>query len=185
LRVVDNVRATTSKYRRYYHVPITSVAPGASGATWMPATTNNLSGWRVENASEILENGEDIHSDWDGISDLKLEICFETNVDNSAGNPADTVDLKAVFYYKGTGDTSCKTQTVEVPTTVGQAAQYTQFCAYFTIDHDLASNEIEVGDVISLQLNLETDTSEVDNIIINKVSFSYLTTHVGIEDGDE
>jgi hypothetical protein len=44
---------------------------------------------------------------------------------------------------------------------------------------------LDVGDHISFYLNLETDTSEVDDVTITGMSYSYLTTHLGVEDGDE
>jgi hypothetical protein len=87
-------------------------------------------------------------------------------------------------YYKGVGDTATKTQAIEVATVVGQSPQYKQFTASFTIDYDAASNVIEVGDVISCVLNLETDTSEVDDIVVTSMEFYYNTTHVGIESTD-
>jgi len=102
-------------------------------------------------------------------------VVFEVNVDNTAGADTDTVDLALLTYYKGDGETSNKTQTVEVATTVGQSARYKQFTATFTIDWDLTDNVVQVGDIFAFRLNLETDTSEVDNVIINFVRFYYQT----------
>jgi hypothetical protein len=68
---------------------------------------------------------------------------------------------------------------------VGQCAQWTQFKHEFTIDYNPGGgNDVDAGDIFSLILNLETDTSEVDDITINDVSYYYHTTHVGIESGD-
>jgi len=89
-----------------------------------------------------------------------------------------------VCYYKGNGETSTKTQTIEVATVVGTTAQYNQFEAEFVIDHDLVDHVVEAGDKFAFILNIETDTSEVDDIIINAGSFHYNTTHIGIESGD-
>jgi len=50
------------------------------------------------------------------------------------------------------------------------------FEAKFTINYDLANNVVQVGDVFGMILNLETDTSEVDDIIINYAEFKYETT---------
>jgi hypothetical protein len=72
-----------------------------------------------------------------------------------------------------------------VATVIGASARYKQFKVVFPIDYDYASNVVEVNDLMSFRLNLETDTSEVDDIVLSDMSFSYLTTHVGIEDGDE
>jgi hypothetical protein len=107
------------------------------------------------------------------------------NVDNSGGGAGDTVDLRLQVFYKGIGDTACKSQIVEVATVIGASARYKQFKVVFPIDYDYASNVVEVNDLMSFRLNLETDTSEVDDIVLSDMSVSYLTTHVGIEDGDE
>jgi hypothetical protein len=179
------IRMATSLYRRYYHMPVTSADPGASGATWVDPGANSTGGWQLNAAGETLVGQADVHGDWDGASDLQIEVRFYVNVDNLGGGAGDTVDLKGVVRYKGTGDTTVKSQTVEVPTTVGACAQYTAFVALITIDWDYAANVVEVGDNLSVVVNLETDTSEVDDVVITGLSFSYLTTHVGIENGDE
>jgi hypothetical protein len=177
-------RAITSLYRRYYHVPLGSSNPGASGATWVDASANTTGGWRLDASTETLRGQTDIHSDWDGATNPTFEVKFMVNVDNTAGGVGDTVDLKTTVYYKGTGDTATKTQTVEVATVVGQSAQYKQFSASFPIDWDLAGNVLEAGDAISIVLNLETDTSEVDDIVVTSMEFYYPTTHIGLESGD-
>jgi len=176
-------RHSSANYRRYYHLPLSASDPGAAGATWTAPDANQVGGWQLDAAGEILYLTTDIHSDWDAASDLDVEVSFTLN---TAGTTAgDTVDLKLVCYYAGEGDTSTKTQTQEVATTVDDAAQYTQFKMEFNIDYDIGGgNDPEVGDVIGMMLNLETDTSEVDDIIINDAAFYYHTTHVGIESGD-
>jgi len=173
--------AAASMYR-YYHLPLQAFNPGASGATWTPPDGNTLSGWKLDAVGETLNFQTDIHDDWDGATNPTLEISFTVNVDNSGGGAGDTVDLKLVCYYKGEGDTATKTQTVEVATVVGACAQWTQFEMEFEIDWDKESNIVEAGDAFSFVLNLETDTSEVDNVTINDASFHYATTHIGIQD---
>lgn len=180
----DEIRTATSLYRRYYHIALGAANPGASGATWVVASANTTGGWRLTNAAWLIRGQADVHADWDGASDLTVSVNFMVNVDNTGGADADTVDLKLVAYYKGVGDTACKTQTVETVTTVGKSAQYKQFKASFTIDWDYAANVVEAGDIISLVLNLETDTSEVDDIVVTSMEFYYPTTHLGIESGD-
>ena len=73
---------------------------------------------------------------------------------------------------------------MEVATVVGQSAQYKKFSADFTINWDEVDNVVEAGDLVRFALNLETDTSEVDDIILNDCKFYYNTTHTGIESGD-
>jgi len=182
--VAGFIRATTAIYRRYYHVVLGSANPGGSGPTWVEASANTTGGWRLTNAAWYLRGQADVHADWDGASDLSFDVNFMVNVNNTGGGAGDTVDIKATVYYKGVGDTATKSQVVEVPTTVGASAQYKQFRAEFTIDWDYASNVVEVGDVIAIVINLETDTSEVDDIVVTSMEFYYNTTHLGIESGD-
>lgn len=177
----DNyLRTSTSLYRRYYHLPINGFDPGASGATWTSADANHLAGWQLNAAGETLEFESDVHTDWDGATDLTATIRFQLL---DAGSANDTVDLKLVCYYAGIGDTTTKTQTVEVAT-VTDGTQYKMYEATFTIDYDAVSNVVDAGDSISFILNLETDTSEIDNVIIVGGSFYYNTTHTGIESSD-
>lgn len=179
-------RKATADYRRFFHIPMESIDPGASGATFVPPDANTVGGWQLDVASEVLYFDGDVHDDWDGESDMFVVIDFEVNIDNSGGTVNDTVDLKLVAYYKGDGDVATRTQTVEVATVVGASARYKRFSAMFTLDWDKASNVIEKGDDMHFILNLETDTSEVDNIILcaGSGTFFYSTTHAGIEDGD-
>lgn len=184
LKTTSAVRGATSLFRRYYHIPIAAINPGGSGATWTPPDANTVGGWLLDAATEVLYLQTDVHSDWNASTDLTVEVKFEVNVDNSGGGAGDTVDLKLVCYYKGNAETACKTQTQEVATTVGASARYKRFTCTFTINYDEALNVVEAGDVIRMILNLETDTSEVDNIIINSAEYYYQTTHASIESGD-
>lgn len=138
----------------------------------------------MTNAAHKIRGQVDVHSDWDGATDLIFDIVFMVNVNNAGGLVTDTVDLRMDIWYKGVGDTVTKTQAVEVATIVGQSAQYKQFKAVFTVDWNYAGNVVEAGDILAMNLNLETDTSEVDDVVITGMSFYYQTTHIGIEDGD-
>ena len=182
--IADHIRSATSIYRRYYYLPIASFSPGTSGATWTSADANGTGGWQLNVVGETLEGDVDVHTDWDAASDLEIELYFQIN---TAANANDTVDLKVVLYYMSPGDSATKTQTVEVATNVGGvggAAQYTMYKTEFVINYDEVDNVVDAGDIIGFQINLETDTSEVDDIIMNHATFHYSTTHVGIEDGD-
>ena len=106
-----------------------------------------------------------------------MEVTWEQNAASVGG--ADTVDLKVIFRYKGDQEAAIKTQTVEVAKTVGVADQYTQWTTDFTINWDLAGNILQAGDTVSMELNLETDTSEVDDVIINMCELKYKTDSPG------
>lgn len=173
-------RTPTSLIYRVQDIPLKSLT---TVAAWVSAGANSLGGWNLAGAS-TLEGQASVRSDWDGVSDLYLEIVFEVNIDNTGGSSSDTVDIRVVFYYKGNSDTATKTQTVEVPTTVGASARYKQFRFLMPIDYDYSGNVVDKGDLISFYLNLETDTSEVDDIVINRLSLVYLTSHVAIEIND-
>ena len=175
------LRQEDATYRRYYHVPLGSANPGASGAGWVPADGNTTGGWRLTNSGWLLRGQADIHDDWDG-EDLFAHVHFALGTAGSA--PADVVTIHLNCYYKGDGDVATKTQEVIVPVTVDASAQYMQFAATFTIDHDVVDNLVEAGDVIALVFNLDTLTSDVANIIVTAVEFYYATTHLGIESGD-
>lgn len=178
------VRAATTLYRRYYHLPLGSFDPGAAGATFVPPDGTTIGGYQLDAVGELLYMGADVHSDWDAASDLTVEVKFDIR---DASSENDTVDLKLVCYYKGAAEAVTKTQTQEVATNVGDGgvkAQWTQFTMTFTINYDEASNVVQAGDVMHFILNLETDTSEVDDITINSASFWYNTTHIGTESGD-
>lgn len=179
------VRSSATNYRRYYHIPLESANPGASGPTWVPADANTTGGWNLDADAERLRGQADVHADWDGASDLKVSVRWCTDEDNTGGAAGDTVDLTLVVRYKGEGDTAVKSQTITAQaTTIGKAARYKQFKTEFTIDWDAALNVVEVGDVVSFNLNFVTATSEVTDIIVTAMEFYYNTTHLGIESGD-
>jgi hypothetical protein len=180
IRITNYIRHTSSNYRRYYHIPASSFAPGASGATWTPASANNTAGWQMNASTELLEATLDIHADWDAASDMTCDIYFALL---SSGVDNDTVDIKMTAYYIGAGETAPKTQTVEVET-VTTGTQYKVYKAVFTINYDLENHVVQAGDILSLTFNLETDTSEIDNILFMHGAFYYNTKHVGIESGD-
>jgi hypothetical protein len=164
------------------HASGESLNPGASGAALVAPSANTPGGYQLDASSEELYFDFHLHNDWDAASDLTIKVRFEVNIDNSGGGVGDTVDLRLRAFYKGIGGTSCRTQTVEVATTVGQSAQYKSFEATFTIDYDIGGgNNLALDDDLGLILNLETDTSEVDDIVITHVSFEYNTNKVSVE----
>ena len=173
VKTSKKIHGTTSLWWYIKYVDAFTITPGTSGAQLIPPDANTLGGYQLDADTEKLYFNAHIFDNWDGSSDLELVVVFEVNVDNTAGSDTDTVDLKVVSYYKGNGETTNKTQTVEVATTVGKSPQYKQFTAILTIDWVATDNVVEVGDTITFVLNLETDTSEVDSIIVNAATFRY------------
>ena len=184
LGVEAHVRSTTSTYVRLHHVGLYGASPGASGATFVPPDANRTGGWRLNTATEYVYGESVVHGDWDGATDLALEVHFTINTDNTGGAGTDTCDGVVEFYYKGNGEDECKRQTVEGAKVIGAASQYTQFSIDIPLNWDLADNVVQAGDIIGLRFNLETDTSEVDDVTITNISLRYSTSHLGMEDGD-
>lgn len=168
-------KGVTSKWWYCTYIGMIEVSPGGSGATWTAPDANTIGGYRLNAANDYLYFSARVCPNWDAASDIRLGVVFEVNVDNTGGGDADTVDLQLLCYYKGQGDTSSKTQTLEIPVTVGKSPQYKAFSALFTVDYDAVANVVDVYDVLSFRLNLETDTSEVDNVIANFAAFAFKT----------
>ncbi len=181
LTSTGTVTASTSVWHHEHDLFATSLNPGASGATRTAPDSNTIGGWQLNAAGETLYFEAHMEVEWDAVSDLIINVWWEVNVDNTGGAGGDTVDLQLVVRYKGEGETTIKTQTVEVATTVGASARYKQFKTTFTIDYDAANNVIDSLDVLSFALNLETDTGEVDDIILNLVELRYATTKPSLE----
>jgi len=181
ITVKNVIRGATGLWYRAVHVCASSVSQGASGATFTAPSTDTLGGYNIDTNTEYLYFGNSITSQWDGASDLSVRITWEVNVNNTGGADTDTVDLRLNCYYKGHDDVACKSQVVEESTIVGKSVQYKRFTTLFTIDWDASDNIVEVGDKMNFRLNLETDTSEVDNIIVNTIMFRYQTDKINPE----
>lgn len=175
------IRFDGSVYWFCKYIDALSMAVGASGATWTSPDSNTLGGYRLDSVTEYLYCNAKVCKNWDEASDLEVIVFWECNVDNSGGNVGDTVDLLLNCYFKGDAETAIKTQVLEEAVTVGQSPQYKQFKTTFTIDYDDGSNPVDVDDLFSFRLNLETDTSEVDNIIVNFIILRYKTEKIHIE----
>ena len=173
VKTSKKIHGTTSLWWYIKYVDAFTITPGGSGAQLIAPDANTLGGYQLDADTEKLYFNAHIFDNWDASSDLELVVVFEVNVDNTAGSDTDTVDLKVTAYYKGDGETTNKTQTTEVATIVGKSPQYKQFTAILTIDYDATDNVVEAGDTITFVLNLETDTSEVDSIIVNAATFRY------------
>lgn len=178
------VRAPASNYRRYYHMPIGARNPGASGATWVngDAAAGKLPGWQIDSATEYLWADVDIHDDWDAISNPVVEVKFCVNA--AGTDAAHTVDFALVAFYGLTGVAAVKTQTVSESTVIGVCDQYVRFKQEFELDRTVAGNTLQSGQILGLRLACLA-TGDVTSVTVSQMSFSYKTTHIGIESGDE
>ena len=179
--IPDVLRSKNSVWWHEHDLFATSLSKGASGATETAPDANTIGGWQLNDAAETLYYGAHIEQDWDGASDIQVNVWFEVNVDNTVGGGADTVDLQMVVRYKGEGDAAIKSQTLEVATTVGASARYKQFKATFAVVFDSGGNVVDALDLLAFALNLETDTSEVDDIIVNLVELRYHLNRPALE----
>lgn len=173
LTLVDSLMAKTSIWWYCKYMDAINISPGGSGATEVLPDGNTVGGHRLDAATEYLYFNGGACNNWDSISDLVVKVRYEVNIDNSAGGVNDTVELDLLCYYKGNGETTNKTQTVNSRVEVGQSAQYKMFTAEFTINYDLVSHVVQRGDVLAFKLNLDTVNSDVDNIIVNFARFKY------------
>lgn len=164
----------SSRYWHEYNLPASSASPGASGATYIAPSANSQGGYQFNANTEQVHYQTHVEADWDGSTDMELEIIWQVN---EVAADDGTVDLKAIFYYSGDHEATLKTQTVEVAHTItGNKAQFTQHKTTLTINWDLVDHVVQVDDTFGIILNLETDTSECDDIIINYSEFKYETT---------
>lgn len=156
-----------------------------SGATLIPPDFNTSGGYQLDELTEYIYFSSGIYNDWDEISDPKLFITWECNIDNSGGNITDKVDLKLNCSIKGLSDIDVGFQSLNSSTIIGQSPRYKQFESIFTLDYDSISSPIEMNDLLTFRLNLKTNTSDIDNIIVNFISFRYQARKVNIEIDEE
>jgi len=178
--IVNSVlRGETSLWYYASSVCAFEVSPGGSGAVLVVPDANTLGGYQLDAVGEKLYMTKSVIQLWDGASDLELKVTWEVNEASASDG---TVDLQLICYYKGHYETVNKTQTLEEAVTItDNKAQYTRYTTTFTIDWDKVSNVVEVGDKISFILNLQTATSECDDIIVNMLMFKFKTNKVRIE----
>ena len=168
--------SAVSNWWNYRQISALDVSPGGSGATFVPPGANSIGGYQLDADTEYLYFGADVHSDWDGSSNAFIEVFFEVNINNGGGTVNDTVDLQVICRMKGDAEIAVRTQTLEVAKVVGQSPQFKQFTTELEIVYNDGGDPLNVDDVIGMRLNLETDTSEVDNIIVNHFEFKYQST---------
>lgn len=179
--LLSKMRGSESNWYYCKYMDGINLAPAASGATEVAPSASTLGGYQLDAATEYLYFNGLVCSNWDNLSDVEIIVFFECNVDNTGGNVTDTVDLQVISWFKGLAEVTNKTQTVEVANTVGQSPRYKLFVSTFLIDYDDGTNPVDIGDDMSFRLNLETDTSEVDNVVITFVIFRFKTKKIQIE----
>lgn len=183
------IRADSAKWWREWHIGGTSLSPGLSGATAIDPNANGPGGWGLDLVGETVSYQAHVEDDWDGASDLKVEVYFQYDDANEVGDGGlvtDEVVLDLNLFYMKEGDTAIKTQALTDTVVIGQSPQYKMFEAEFTIDFDPGGgNDVATEDVIGMILNLDVPNSTVTGgavkIIANLMEFKYKTAWVAYE----
>jgi len=166
-RIADSSSGYWKEYALYPQAfRITGGAP-----TPVDANANTLGGYQLNDAGEILAFNTHVDDDWDGESDILIDLYFEINA--AGGAPTDTVDFDVAVYMKKPGDTSTRSQSLTATKTIGAAAQFTAFESEATLVHDDGANPVNETDTLTIEVNLNTGTSEVDDVILNYVEIKY------------
>ncbi len=189
LVIPGKLTSNKSVWWRETHIGGGSLAPGASGATSVEPNANGPGGWGLDAEAEHVSYSGHIESDWDAASDLKIELYFQYDDANEAGDggdPADQVTIDLNLYYMGETDTTIKTQSFTEVVTIGQSPQYKMFEAEFAITYNPGGgNDIDAEDVIGMHVNLDVTNSSVSGgaakIIVNIMEFKYKTTKPNYE----
>jgi len=169
----------------YWHEDAISamvLSPGTSGATLTEANAQSLGGYMLDANNEYLYYAAHIEDDWDGLSDILVEIYFETNEDNAGGNVADTVDIDIYCYNKtpDDGDYIPNINQFNGSTTIGTVERYMLFTQDILIDAPTCN--ISPMEIIIVRLNFDTVESEINSIIVNYLEIKYQSTSPAMEE---
>ncbi len=182
------ITASSSVWWRETHIGGGSFAPGASGATAVDPSANGPGGWGLDLEAEHVSYVAHIESDWDAASNLKIEVYFQYDDDNTGGGSGanDQITLDLNLYYMKVGDTAIKTQSFTDACVIGQSPQYKMFESEFDITYNPGGgNNIAVEDVMGMHLNLDVTNSSVGGgtakIIANVMEFKYKTAKPNYE----
>ena len=176
-----HIRAGSSEWYKTEHLGAIDLSPGGSGAVQVTPDANTLGGYNLDADGEYLYFTTHVHEDWDGASDILLDIHFECDVNNGGGLVTDDAEFDLLCYYKEAGETVNKTQTPTVVIVVGQSARYKLFEATITIDYDLGGNVVDAGDIIAMRINFDASNSDIADVVLTHLTFKYQTVYVNEE----
>jgi hypothetical protein len=147
--------AGDAAYWHKSHIAASSVSPGASGATLTVINTATLV-WLLNDNTEYLYMCSDIHDDWDGVSDIVVEVTVALSGDEAAN---DDIQAEIIAEYVGDHediDTGLRTQTRSIDhDIVSDNNQGDVHHMTFILDHALGGQEIGVDDHLSLRFRLD------------------------------
>ena len=168
---VGILEASTSIWWYCKYMDAINLSAGGSGATQIIPTDNTIGGYQLNAATEYLYFNGGVCNNWDTTSDLEIKVRWELNA--ASGSATDSIFLDLICWYKGVGEDTTKYQLLSEGAIVGNQTQYTMNITTFAIDYDLTDNEVEIGDIFSFRLNLNTTKSDIDDVIINFGRFRY------------
>jgi hypothetical protein len=147
---------------REFHLGATKTDPGGSGATLTVVNTASFV-YLLDATTEYLYFETDIHDDWDGSSDIVVEVQVALSGAETAN---DVIQGEIVAEYYGEHDdmdTGIKTQTRTVNhDIVSDNGQGDVHHLVFIIDEDLASHNVDPEDNIKLRFRLDSVAGGTD-----------------------
>lgn len=168
-------------YWRCYNLGAFELSDGESNALLILPDRRTIGGYQLNDSTKHLYFTTGIYNDWDGCSNPKIFVFWECNINNTRGRIRDKVNLKIICHIKGVSESVIRFQSLKKSMIVGQSPRYKQFVSEFILDYDNVLNPININDSLSFNLFLKTDTSDVKNIIVNRISFKYKARKPDIE----
>ena len=169
-------------YWREFHAPAAKSSPGGSGATLVVVNTSTLV-WLLDATTEFLYFSADVHADWDGASDIVVEVTVALDAAETNG---DDIEAEVVCEYAGEHDdmdTNVRTQTRTVNHDIGtDSEQGKKHELIFIIDWDLASHTIVVHDEVECRFRLDAQTT-VNSVWFFQADLRYRTSKPERETG--
>jgi hypothetical protein len=178
LEILDS--AGNGRLWQEFHVDATKVNPGITGATLTVVNTASFV-YLLDATDEYLYFGADVHDDWDGASDVFVEVNVALD---AAETNNDDIEAEIICEYYGEHEsitTAYKTQTRSVNHDIGTySAAGMMHELVFALDFDLASNVIEDHDVLKCRFRLD-GTTTVDSVYFVEASIQYRTKLPALE----
>ena len=173
INAFDSLKATSSIWWYCKYMDAINLSPGGSGAVETIPTDNTIGGYQLDGPAEYLYFNGAVCNNWGGESDMEVVVRWERNA--GLGGANDSIFFDMVCWYKGIGEMVNKSQNLTAGELIGTAGGFTMYSVTFTIDYDIVDNVVQVYDVFSFRLNLNTVRSDLDDVIVNFINFRYKT----------
>lgn len=173
--------AGASRYYRENHLGATVADPGASGAT--KTELNAIFSYKLDAITEYLYFTTDLHNDWDGASDIEVDVyCYLSQ----AQNPNDLIRMSLLANYgeEHSNANAFQGQTITVDHNVeGFPNQGHVHIIHFVIPWDTGGQVIETLDTMHLRIWLDDITTApvVTGVDVMHVNVKYRTSKPSIE----